>query len=168
MSDINQIELFENILRMAIGETVLAKTGFNNVKDATLLKHLRNVTPSGSTALRDSIQYGISKMIDLRDILGKLNYRKSWNFVQIILTDGEDNSSKTTLEELAIKFLLISKIFEKSEFMTYLIGVDINIDSQAFKDLLALKLLGGENIEVFGATSSNLKSIFERIKVSIL
>jgi len=62
---------------------------------------------NGSTALYDAINTGMQLMLKLYATLHKLDRADEYQFINIILTDGDENASKTTMEELVAKMALI-------------------------------------------------------------
>lgn len=50
--------------------------------------------------------------------------------------------------------LLIGLTIPKDRLTTHLIAVGLDEDSQAFKELLQIRLLGGENCRIWNAESS--------------
>ena len=63
--------------------------------------------------------------------------------MHIVITDGVDTVSSTSLNELAMIFALINRGISTDRCLTVFIGIDLN--AQAFAELIVLKALGGEN-----------------------
>ncbi len=58
---------------------------------------LEKLEPNGGTAMRDSIIQGCTLMLQLYQFISTTTIRDVYNFVMIVLTDGADNESKSTL-----------------------------------------------------------------------
>src|SRR4051812_29783840 len=78
---------------------ICAKIGFEPAVNSSIPSRLRKISPVGSTAMRDAVMTGIKLLLDLQNTLSKLGTSHVWNFVHIVLTDGEDTSSKAGLNE---------------------------------------------------------------------
>ena len=74
---------------------------------------LRDMKPKGNTALRDSWVQGTKIILDLNKLLNQLKTGDIWNFVHIVVTDGDDNASKTTFEEAGAFSLVIGNALPK-------------------------------------------------------
>jgi hypothetical protein len=70
----------------------------------------------------------------------KCGVADEYNFVHVILTDGEDNGSKTDFEELAGAFLGIGLMIKKEQLKNIFIGV--GLDAKAEKELKILTKIG--------------------------
>jgi hypothetical protein len=64
-------------------------------------------------------------LLKLSDLLIKLNTIDEWNFVHIILTDGDDTASKVSLNELLNIMKLVGIAIKKEHLMTYYLGIGI-------------------------------------------
>jgi len=51
--------------------------------------------------MRDSLLVGVGLILKLNSALGELGEAERWNFVYILITDGEDSESKSILEDAA-------------------------------------------------------------------
>ena len=145
--------------------SLLAKLGFESVKNSSINNRLSHLQPDGQTALRDSIKSGLNLILKLNSSLDELGYSNLWNFVHIVITDGVDTVSSTSLNELAMIFALINRGISTDRCLTVFIGIDLN--AQAFAELIVLKALGGENCQIYNVNNVNLAEIFHRITASI-
>ena len=58
------------------------------------MDEINRFSPNGGTAMRDAIALGVLKMISLQSLFVKAKLFGHFQFVHVILTDGEDTSSK--------------------------------------------------------------------------
>jgi len=61
--------------------------------------------------MRDSVIQGVGMMLKLYYVLAELQTAQTWNFVHIVLTDGDENASKSSLKMPAKLCLLLAKQF---------------------------------------------------------
>lgn len=52
---------------------------------------INRFSPNGGTAMRDAVAMGVLKMIALQSLFVKADLFGAYQFVHVILTDGEDN-----------------------------------------------------------------------------
>jgi hypothetical protein len=76
---------------------VLKQLGFQLANQTTIPQTLNKIEPSGGTAFRDSLIGGCTLLMKLYQVLDKAGQSQTWNLVQVILTDGDDQHSKTDL-----------------------------------------------------------------------
>ena len=119
------MESFERILGVVLTDEILLKIGFRNAKTTSIVSELRNLQPTGSTALRDSWLHGTKIIINLNKMLNSLRTRDIWNFVHIVVTDGDDNASKCSFEEAVAFSLITGNALPRQVLQTHFIGVDI-------------------------------------------
>lgn len=122
----------------------------DQTRDADLLlNRLSGVQPKGHTALYDACYLGLEKVM-------RGTHRKR---ALLLLTDGEDNRSRYSLDEL-------SDLVKESDVIIYAVGMmeDMNIFSQEMlSDLTALT--GGEAF--FPDSDEELSEVFEKIAVEL-
>ena len=88
--------------------------GFQKATQSTAPKTLRKFNPVGGTAMRDAIAEGVCKLIALHNLFEQGEIYGSHNYVHIVLTDGDDNSSKLSSFQLQnILHDLVDKIPRK-------------------------------------------------------
>jgi len=155
------------LISAGISLALLEELGFEFAGNSTLVPKLRSISPKGDTAMRDAVMTGIKIMLDLYNVLARLGTSQVWNYVHIVLTDGEDNSSKSSLHESLNVMNLISQKIHVHALKTYFIGVNVNSNNRALNDLQALANAGGENAEFFNISDVEISQIFEKIKVSL-
>jgi len=96
-----------------------------------------------------------------------LEMNEVWNFVHIVLTDGEDNASKVKIDEACGLMALIGLTVNQSTIKTWFIGVDVNNNAQAVKDLTELSEIGGENADFVKISNVKIDEIFEKIRIGL-
>ena len=128
---------------------------------------LKNLQPDGSTAMRDAIMLATKVMIDLGGVISQIGGENLWNFVHVVLTDGDDNYSKTILDDACAVMYAIGQTLKVSTLKTYFIGVDLAPNSKAAREISALALSGGENADYFNINAIQINDIFEKIKVNV-
>ncbi len=89
--------------RLLISAALVHQCGFEfgtpqNKRDS--LTKLLTTRPNGMTALRDAIALGILRLIKLKAVLAQIGGLQNRQFVNIVLTDGEDTSSKVERNEM--------------------------------------------------------------------
>jgi len=58
------------------------------------MDEINRFSPNGGTAMRDAVALGVLKMIALQALFVKADLFGTFQFVHVILTDGEDTQSK--------------------------------------------------------------------------
>ena len=150
-----------------LSAAVFQEVGFELVKNQTLTERMRRITPSNTTAMRDAICTGITLMLKLHTLINKLGTFQQYNFVHIVLTDGDDNASKVSLEETCALLLLIGKTIPVDQLKTIFIGVDIEQCEQTVKEMLCMTLLGLDNVDFHKIGTDNIENIFQQIRIKL-
>lgn len=150
-----------------LAAALLAATGFQTVGNNDLLGRLQCIRPEGRTAMRDSLLAGISVILRLNDELQKLGHAENWNFVHILITDGQDTASKASLEQAASAMLMVGQRIPVSRCKTIIIGLDLEEDRRATAELVALRQFGGENCQIFEIGAVKIDELFDRIQVNL-
>ncbi|EAR84127.2 von willebrand factor type A domain protein (macronuclear) [Tetrahymena thermophila SB210] len=135
---------------------------FNNHNNLTA--SLSKVNPNGSTRLRDSITGGIATILKMNGDLITNYGVTDRHFLHIIITDGEDTSSKNSLEDLGQLMRVLGQKIPKQMISNHFIGIDMNRNSKEAAELLALSILGGDTSYFHLASSQSIKEIFNRIQ----
>ncbi|KAL4482800.1 hypothetical protein ABPG72_022360 [Tetrahymena utriculariae] len=139
-----------------------SKFGLFNNHD-NLGQCLSSVKPEGSTSLRDSIAKGISRILQMNGELDKYGI-KDRHFLHIIITDGQDNNSEVTVEQLGILMLILGQTIPKQMITNHFIGIDLEKNSKDAAELLALSILGGDTSDIHLAEGKSMNDIFNRIQ----
>ena len=151
-----------NVYRIA---QMFASLGFEGVSKSTVMTRLNRISPYGETALRDSIRQGVGLILKLNTFLDEIGSSGAFNFVHIVITDGVDTVSNTSLNDLAVLFALINRGIPTERCMTVFIGIDLS--SQALAQLAVLSALGGDNCQMYNVNNVNLGEIFQRITATL-
>ena len=132
----------QRIIEYAALSTLMDQFGFDSPHESPITQKLKSIRPSGLTAMRDALMQAMLAFQKINIELKSIGLAEDYQFVHIVLTDGDDNSSKIEMQ----KILLILGLLNKQvigDIKTYLIGVDIEKGSQASRELGALAELGG-------------------------
>ena len=156
-----------NFLRAGIVATHLEKLGFSHPKTSLIVKELTRTSPTSSTAFYDSLIMGTKLILELNAFLMKIDMEDTWNFVHIILTDGEDTSSKASFETALGLMLAVGLTMHINTIKTYFIGIDIEQNQKATRDITDLTLAGGENAQFFQISDVEIEVIFDKIRIGL-
>jgi len=99
--------------------------------------------------------------------LAKLGTAKEWNFVHVVVTDGFDTASKSSLEETCALMRVISQKIPVEMLKTWFIGVNIAESKKALTEIAALVSSGGKNCEFANITDNNIEDIFSKLRVEL-
>ena len=152
---------------LQLAAALLSQLGFETVGSNTVMPRLNAITPGGGTAMRDSLIAGVGLILKLNSALGELGEAERWNFVHILITDGQDSESKSTLEDAAKVMYLIGQTIPVSRCKTIIIGIDLENSPQAAMELVVLSELGGENCQIHEIWLVNISDLFSRIQVEL-
>lgn len=113
--------------------------------------------------MHDAMVLGFHSMIKLQERFHQEKVGGIWQFVHMVLTDGDDNSSTVSQDELKVLSQeLISKI--PQEFLKqYFIGVQLD-DNQRAK---MRELSSRAKAEYLDANDSEVEKIFNKITISL-
>ena len=84
-------------INAAVAGLVLEQLGFQVASETVIPQILNKINPTGGTAFRDALMAGCNILIKLSQVLQETGQADTWNLVHVILTDGDDAGSKTTL-----------------------------------------------------------------------
>ena len=104
-------------------------------------------------------------ILKLNQDLAKMGASEAFSFVHIVITDGIDTVSSTSLEELAIRFALVGRCIPKERCLTVFIGVELS--PEAAIQLAMLAALGEDTCQLYNVNKVELGDIFQRISASI-
>jgi len=83
-------------------------------------------------------------------------------FIHIVLTDGADTSSKTSIQKLKEVFIVLEK--EMSDLCTtFFIGIGLGYKEK--QELNNIVKLGSKSTELLNCTDIELGDVFDRIKI---
>lgn len=117
--------------------------------------------------MRDSILTGTQMMLELHKILRTIGTAHHWHFLHIIITDGADYGSLNTLQTTGIMVHALGQTIGNKFLKTVFIGIDVEKDREAVQEIAALVALGKDFTDFHCASSTNLDSIFDRIRVQL-
>lgn len=157
----------EALFKAGLSAAAFERLNFFPNGQSNLLANLKAARPSGRTSLYDAVFVGIKRLLELYSLLAKLQTSSIWNFVHIIVTDGEDTSSRSELKELLGMLMFIGMTLQKAVLKTWFIGVDLGANSQAQKDLMTLSAVGGENSDFMNISDLEIGKVFEKIKLEL-
>jgi len=155
----------EQLLKPALGLMALKGLGFESAANSSLVSKMRRIAPDGGTAMRDSVIHGIEMMLRLYTILEKCEIAHVWNFVHVVLTDGEDTSSKASLHETCEVMRRISQVIPVRTLKTWFVGIDLG--SSGEREINTLVQSGGENAEFTNVSDKNIEQIFNQLTLNI-
>ena len=155
----------ESLLGPTVGLMALKGLGFESAANSTLISKMRRIQPNGGTALRDSVIQGTSMMLQLYEILAKCEIAHVWNFVHVVLTDGEDTSSKESVSQTCELMRRISQVIPVQALKTWFIGIDLA--SGGASEIKTLVQSGGENAEFANVSDANIEQIFNQLTLKI-
>ena len=158
---------FNTVIKAGLSAATFENLNFFPNSESNLLAQLRATIPNGTTSLYDAIFVGIKRLLELYAILTKFQTSSIWNFVHIIVTDGEDTNSKNELKELLGMMMFIGVTLQKAILKTWFIGVDIDSNKQAQKDIMVLSAVGGDNLDFMNISNLEISKVFEKIKVEL-
>lgn len=157
----------ERMIKMLLGAKVLHDLGFSLASDEhkfKMLLALGQVKCSNNTALRDATAYGIVRQIKLKAVLNQLDMFDDYQFVNIVLTDGEDTCSKITSVEIRQFFGQLRE--ELGDLCrTYFVGV--GLDHKAKQELNGIAQYGKDSCRVMNAADADIGKVFKEIQLEI-
>lgn len=160
-------ELDVALLQAHLTGAVYRDLGFDTVSNTNLRSCLKRIGPTSTTALRDSLLVGTQMMMELHRVLTAIGTAQHWHFLHIVITDGADVGSLNTLETTGVMMHAIGQVIGSKFLKTVFIGIDVDQDRQAIRELGALVALGREFTDFHCASSTNLDQIFDRIRISV-
>ncbi|KAM3134477.1 hypothetical protein pb186bvf_013443 [Paramecium bursaria] len=141
--------------------------GFQTGSDCNLVSQLRNLKCNGGTAMRDAIVLGTSLLLEMRKFHIDRGMPNIWNFLHIVITDGEDTSSKSSQQQLQAVMGMVGQNIPPQLLKTIYIGVDLGYNSQAERELRQLASYGGQGAELKSITLDQMDQLFSRIVLSL-
>jgi uncharacterized protein YegL len=140
--------------------------GFKLLTDCNLTDYDNFLTPYGSTALFDAAYNGIDATVNYSSTLKKGDFDA--NGIVFVITDGDDNASGRTKNE--VKKILAAAIKDETleSLMTILIGVNVT-DSGCLQFLQDFQKDAGftQYVDLGNATKNKLAKLAEFVSKSI-
>ena len=143
------------------------KEGYSPAKQSNILQALQEISPWGDTAMLSSMMACLSRILRLNGVLSQIGLQNSFNFLHIVITDGVDNESRASIEQVGSVLMLIGAKLPVNLCKTIIIGIDLDEDPACRAQLDALNLLGGENCQKYDVDSVQMGQVFDGIKVSL-
>jgi hypothetical protein len=143
------------------------KEGYEPAKQSNILQALEQINPWGDTAMLSSMMACLSRILRLNGALSQIGLQNSFNFLHIVITDGVDNESRASIEQVGSVLMLIGAKLPVDRCKTIIIGIDLDEDPECRAQLDALNMLGGENCQKYDVDSVQMGQVFDGIKVSL-
>ena len=137
-----------------ISALILEELGFEDASESNVPAILKKIYPKGGTAFRDSLIGGCNLLIKLFQLLMKTGTADKWNFVHVVLTDGLDEHSKTSLQDTLQILTIIGQRLNVRMLKIILIGV--GVCPKAENELKLIAKAGGENAEYFSVKDADI------------
>lgn len=148
-----------------ISTKILNDLGFESASKTRIPKLLEKVKFMEGTAVRDAIITSISLILNLNNKLMQSGGARNWNFLNIVISDGEDNSSKHSKSELTSLLNRMKSSIPSESCKNILVGVGLG--RSAKRDYREYAEAGGNICQFIESDSGDLESIFDRLQASI-
>jgi Mg-chelatase subunit ChlD len=149
--------------RLALALIASQLHGFQQATQSTIVRTLRNYNPDGQTAMRDAVMIGCARMLKLQELFVRLEVFGIWQFVHVVLTDGEDTASELEPLQLQRNLEDVSSKIPKQLLKQYFIGVGLDNSTRT-----KLRNISNQaNGEYFDIDSNGIESIFHKITISL-
>lgn len=163
----NKQEQEDALMRVGVTIGVLCKIGFEPSPSSRLPSILRNIKPSGPTSMRDAVLESALLLIELGKMMEKMGTNGIWNVVNIVLTDGDDTSSKASLRDTCSALSTIGVHIPVQVLKTFYIGVGLESNSRASREISEMVRSQGKNAEYLNVEATRIEEVFEKIKISL-
>ena len=163
----NQNDNEEPLLTAFGAALILASLGFQPKASCDIPRRIRSINPTGSTNLFDAMLESTDLLVRLGQNLATIGAGNFWNIVHVVLTDGGDTGSTNSLEKVKMAMQLISEKLNVRALKTWLIGVDLDENSRAARDMREIANAGSTHAEFQRVRNMEIGDIFERIRVSL-
>ena len=100
--------------------------GYEPAMSSTLPQKLRRIKPRGLSSMRDAVVRGTTLMLDLFKVINDQRMAQNWNFVHVILTNGGDNASKSSVNDTKAILKLIHDQLKGLNLKIIFIGVGVD------------------------------------------
>ncbi|CAD8203695.1 unnamed protein product [Paramecium octaurelia] len=146
---------------------VLGLLGFEPAGKSRLNQLLPRVTCEGCTAFRDAVIKGNQLMLQLFALFCEKGMHEKFKFVHVILTDGEDNKSQTSLSEFLEYQKLIQQKLPPNILQTFYIGVNVENNNTVKQEMSAILKCSGKSASYYPISSNQINDIFQKIQMQI-
>ena len=163
----NQNDNEEPLLTAFGAALILASLGFQPKASCDIPRRIRSINPTGNTNLLDAILESTDLLVRLGQNLAQIGAGNFWNIVHVVLTDGGDTGSKHSVENVKMAMQVISEKLNVRALKTWLIGVDLDENSAAARDMREIAEAGSTHAEFKRVRNMEIGDIFERIRVSL-
>ena len=106
-------------------------------------------------------------MMELKEKLEQIDVLDEYQFINIILTDGEDTSSDQSLGQ----FLAIQHLLDRADFhkVCKMVFVGVGLNKQAEKELKLYSALGGKHTQLKTCVDTmDIGTIFDHISLNLI
>lgn len=153
--------------QVQLAALMFMKEGYMPAKQSPVLQALDALQPWGDTAMLSSMLACLSRILRLNAALSQVGLASQFNFLHIVITDGVDNQSRASLEQVGSVMMQIGAKLPVDRCKTVIIGIDLDEDPRCRAQLDALNLVGGENCQKFDIDSVQIGQVFDGIRVSL-
>ena len=153
------------VSNLEISTKILNDLGFESASTTRIPKLLEKVKFMSGTAVRDAIIQSILLILNLNNQLMQSGGARNWNFLNIVISDGDDNSSKSSKSELTSLLNKMRSSIPSECCKNILVGVGLN--RSAKRDYQQYADAGGNICQFIESDSGDLESIFDRLQANI-
>ncbi|CAK60084.1 unnamed protein product (macronuclear) [Paramecium tetraurelia] len=146
---------------------VLGLLGFEPAGKSRLNQLLPRVTCEGCTAFRDAVIKGNQLMLELFALFCQQGMHEKFKFVHVILTDGEDNKSQTSLQDFLVYQQFLQQKLPPNILQTFYIGVNVENNNTVQQEMSAILKCSGKSASYYPVSSNQINDIFQKIQMQI-
>jgi hypothetical protein len=155
--------LEETLIEQGIDKEIFVEYGLELAHKAYISIKFKSIFPRGNSKRRDALEISNNILIGLYTLLTSKTL-DSYSIYHIIITNSQEDLSKTTLEEA---YGAMCTVGEKVKGMkTFIIGIDLNTNANT--EMLQLTKAGGEDVIYYNIHEDEIDDIFEIMKSTIL
>jgi hypothetical protein len=155
--------LEETLIEQGIDKEIFCEYGLELAYKAYISIKFKSILPRGNCRRRDALEISNNIFIGLYTLLTSKT-SDNYTFYHIVITNSQDDVSKTTLEEA---YGAMCTVNEKVKGLkTFFIG--INLSSNANTSMLQLTKAGGEDCIYYNIHEDEIDDIFRIMKEIIL
>jgi hypothetical protein len=140
--------------------------GYRQLQECDVDKYTGSIAPSGTTACYDACVSQLGAMADYAKTLFDAEYQA--NGILVVITDGEDNSSRFDAKAVAARMDEIRKSEHLESLLSILVGVNVN-DTDVSRYLKHFETEGkfDKYVEIDNANASSLAKLAEYVSKSV-